>query len=94
MTLDSKRSSVLESPRHTNVISDVDVLVVGGGPAGIAAALAASQAGAKTLCIERHGMLGGVWTAGLLNPLFDAVGKGWLVEKLVERLIAAKCSGS
>jgi flavin-dependent dehydrogenase len=31
-------------------------------------------------------MLGGVWTAGLLNPLFDARGKGWLVEEIIEAL--------
>lgn len=90
MGLDSERLSVMESPRRTTVVSDVDVLVVGGGPAGIAAALAAARAGAKTLCVERHGMLGGVWTAGLLNPLFDAVGKGWLVDELVQRLVSAE----
>ncbi|MBM3842728.1 MAG: FAD-dependent oxidoreductase [Verrucomicrobia bacterium] len=81
---------VLEAPRRTPVVADVDVLVVGGGPAGVAATLAAAQSGARTLCLERHGMLGGVWTAGLLNPLFDAFGKGWIVQALIDRLIAAQ----
>jgi hypothetical protein len=80
---------VQEAPRRTPVAADVDVLVVGGGPAGVAAALAAARSGARTLCIERHGMLGGVWTAGLLNPLFDANNKGWIVQQLIDRLTAA-----
>jgi len=83
-------AAVLEAPRRTPVVADVDVLVVGGGPAGVAATLAAAQSGARTLCLERHGMLGGVWTAGLLNPLFDAFGKGWIVQALIDRLIAAQ----
>lgn len=83
------RASIQESPRRTPVAADVDVLVVGGGPTGVGAALAAASEGAKTLVLERHGMLGGMWTAGLLNPLFESR-KGWLVERLVDRLRDAK----
>lgn len=77
---------VLESPRRTPVAADVDVLVIGGGPTGVGAALAAAREGARTLVIERQGMLGGVWTAGLLNPLFDFHRKGWIVDDLIQRL--------
>lgn len=77
---------VTESPRRTRVAADVDVLVVGGGPAGAAAAIAAGRAGARTLLIERHNMLGGMWTAGLMNPFFEAKAKGWLVAEVVDRL--------
>ena len=44
-----------------------DVIVVGGGAAGIGASLAAARAGASTLLIERYGFLGGMATAGLVN---------------------------
>ncbi len=47
----------------------VDVLVVGGGPAGVAAAIAAARDGADTLLVERFGFLGGMGTAGLV-PAF------------------------
>ncbi len=46
------------------VFREVDVLVVGGGPAGIGAALAAARCGAKTLIVEQFNCLGGVATAG------------------------------
>jgi hypothetical protein len=86
MQIQADARIVLESPRRTPVAADVDVLVVGGGPTGVGAALAAAREGARTLLIERHGMLGGVWTAGLLNPFFDFARKGWLVAELIERL--------
>ena len=79
------RTMIQEAARRTPVAANVDVLVVGGGPTGVGAALAAAGEGAKTLVLERHGMLGGMWTAGLLNPLFESR-KGRLVEQLVHRL--------
>lgn len=76
---------ILEKPRKTPIARKVDVLVVGGGPAAVGAALAAGTEGARVLLLERHGMLGSVWTAGLLNPFFDPE-KGWLVATLINRL--------
>ena len=49
-----------------------DVLVAGGGPAGIAAAVAAARRGAGAALVERYGFLGGMATAGLVNPFM-----GW-----------------
>ncbi|MFO7898020.1 MAG: FAD-dependent oxidoreductase [Planctomycetota bacterium] len=45
-----------------------DLIVVGAGPAGTAAAVAAARRGCPTLLIERHGFAGGMATAGLVNP--------------------------
>ena len=46
----------------------VDVLVAGGGPAGVCAAIAAARNGAKTLVVERGNCLGGMATRGLVGP--------------------------
>jgi len=54
-------------PSHS--ILTCDVLVAGGGSAGIAAAVSAARAGAKTILIERHGFLGGMGTAALVHTI-------------------------
>lgn len=56
-----------EPARRIPVVRDVDVLVVGGGAAGIGAAVGASRAGARTLLVERNGFLGGVATAVMMT---------------------------
>lgn len=63
---------------NTPVIHQYDVLVAGGGVAGIAAALAAARQGAKVCLIEKLFMLGGLGTAGLITyylPLCDGEGR-------------------
>jgi len=51
--------NILEAARETPVIHQTDVLVVGSGPGGLAAAIAASRAGAQTTLLERYGCFGG-----------------------------------
>jgi hypothetical protein len=58
-------------PREALLAADTDVLVVGGGPAGIGAALGAVQAGARVILAERYGFLGGNATAALVMPLMS-----------------------
>ena len=53
---------IAEAARTTPVLHETEVLVVGGGPGGLAAALAAARAGAQTTLVDRYGCFGGVIT--------------------------------
>ena len=55
------------SNKNLPCIADVDVLVCGGGPAGIGAALCASREGASVMIVEMGGCLGGIATAGMMS---------------------------
>ncbi len=73
-----------EPARRTGVVDTVDVLVVGGGPAGLAAAVAATRHGARTLLVERYGFLGGMGTAGGVTNFAGLYGRrGGTVQPLV-----------
>ncbi len=87
--------SIVEPVRSVPVVAEPDVLVVGGGPAGIGAAVAAARNGAKVLLVERYGFVGGNLTVAMVNPMFtfhDVNGNqvirgvaGELVERLVNK---------
>lgn len=68
------------------VRNKTDVLVVGGGPAGFGAAIAAARAGARVTLIEQGAMLGGMWTLGMLSPYFDNWNKQDLNLELKQKL--------
>jgi len=57
---------VIQPERRLPVLHETDVLVVGGGPAGVVAAVAARRAGADVTLVERYGHFGGLWTGGLV----------------------------
>jgi hypothetical protein len=61
----------MEPAREIPILAETDVLVIGGGPAGTAAAIAASRTGAETYLVERYNHLGGLWTGGLVLPLLS-----------------------
>jgi len=80
-----------EKGRNTPILDKVDVLVVGGGPAGIVAAIASARNSASTMLIERFGFLGGMATTGLplhafVSPDGTQVIKG-IPQEIVNRLI-------
>jgi hypothetical protein len=81
-----------EPARRTPVLARTQVLVVGGGSAGTAAAVAAARLGADTMLVERYGSLGGLATGGLiilLLSLDDGAGTqviGGLCQEVVDRV--------
>ena len=76
-----KKQEVIIESLQTPVAYECDILVAGGGVAGVSAAIAAARQGAKVILLERQFMLGGLATAGLITiylPLCD--GKGHQVS--------------
>jgi hypothetical protein len=77
------------------VTATAEVIVVGGGPAGIGAAIASARNGAVTLLVEQYGYLGGMATAGLVGPFMTSYGidgqepiiEG-IFKELVDRMVA------
>src|SRR5512143_132202 len=86
--------TVHEPARETKVVREADVVVLGGGPGGIGAALSAARAGADTVLIERYGHLGGMATGGLVTILpnmSDISGRQWIAginQEIIDRLDA------
>ena len=77
-------SVFIEQQREIPIVGRPEVIVCGGGPAGIAAALSAARAGAKVHLIELAGCLGGVWTAGLLTKILDTKNKSGIIKELLQ----------
>ncbi len=63
------KGKYFETEREIEITEEVDVLVVGGGPAGVGAAIGAARSGASVMIIEAMGSFGGMWTNGLVITL-------------------------
>ena len=84
---------IAEPRREVPVEGEFDVIVCGGGPAGLIAAVAAARNGARTLLIERYGFVGGMATSALVTPIseFRHFGKqhiGGIPFELMQRATA------
>lgn len=75
-----------EEKRDIPVEGEYDVIVCGAGPAGVSAAIEAGRNGSKTLLVEAHGCLGGVWTSGLLTWILDERNKTGLMREIEKGL--------
>jgi len=93
----SAEASMLEPARELAVFGEFDVVVVGGGPAGLAASTSAARHGAKVLLVERYGFLGGMGTAGGVTNFAGLYGRQngemrqvvhGVVDDLLERMAA------
>ncbi len=77
VSLSAESKSQSEGSSETNITTKADVLVIGGGTAGVIAAIQSARAGAKTVLLERGSQLGGTMTVGgvAFPGLFHAWGK-------------------
>jgi glycine/D-amino acid oxidase-like deaminating enzyme len=85
----------MEREMAARVVAETDVVVVGGGPAGLAAAVAASRNGAKVALVERYAQLGGLASGAMVLVLDDMCNgseitvKG-ICQEMIDRMAAMK----
>ena len=80
----------MQRGQDAHAVRPCDILVVGGGPAGVCAAIAAARNGAKTLVVEQGNCLGGMATQGLVGPFmtcYDKSGRHQIIRGLFEEVV-------
>jgi hypothetical protein len=87
---------IIEPERQTPVVADIDILICGGGFAGVAAAVSAAKNGIKSLLLEKDGFLGGLCTGGLVitTPPLDNGFNLEMGRRLKEKSVYAPCRRS
>ncbi len=87
---------ITEPEKKTPIVADVELLVCGGGFAGVAAAISGARNGAKVLLLEKDAFLGGLCTAGLVitTPPLDNGINNEFSRRLRERGVYVPCRGS
>ena len=87
---------IIEPERKTPIVADVDLLVCGGGVAGVAAAICAARYGVKVMLLEKYGFLGGLVTTSLVittPPLNNGINLEF-GKRLKEKSVYAPCRHS
>src|ERR1700722_17369966 len=84
--MDANESFFLEPARRVPILYEADVLVLGGGPGGVGAAVSAARAGARTILVERSGTFGGMWTSGILGSIMPSPYVKGLFAEIEEEL--------
>ena len=82
--------SKVQYSKELPIYRDVDVLVVGAGPAGIGAAICAARNGAKTFVFDSAGCVGGQATNGLVGPfmtVYDAKSEKQIIKGIFEEIV-------
>jgi hypothetical protein len=88
MATSSSLNTIAEPARALPVYGEFDVVVIGGGPAGLAASVSAARHGARTLLVERYGFLGGMGTAGGVTNFAGLYGrKNGEMQQLVHGVV-------
>ncbi len=87
----------IEESLEVPITAEADVVVAGGGCAGVAAAIAAARGGAKTMLVEQLYSLGGTLTAGLMSSISQATLErpkimGEMVDRLLEKGLSLPAS--
>ncbi|GMQ62150.1 FAD-dependent oxidoreductase [Vallitalea maricola] len=75
---------IIQYKQEIPITDEVDIIVLGAGPAGFGAAYSAAKQGKKVMLVEQSGMVGGVATSGLMSH-WTGNTKGGLYEELIER---------
>src|SRR3970040_1830809 len=84
MTLKVTKGEIAVSPKRIPAGAEADVVVVGGGPGGFAAALRAARMGISTILVERYDMPGGIHTSGLQGAA--GLGVGGIHTEFMQRV--------
>jgi hypothetical protein len=72
--------------RTVPIREQYDIIIAGGGPSGVSAAVAAARLGANVALVERYGMLGGMLSSGNVGPIMGSVARGTLRDEITGRL--------
>ena len=75
---------MIQYQKQIPVAGEFDVIVAGGGPAGVCAAVSAARQGVKTLLLDKNGVLGGNLSIGHVNPVLGGVAKGTMYDEMAQ----------